>query len=159
MAFEPTSWKCRVGAELEGCEFRLWSDLSDFWPKSPDTVRPNADLSDQSRTLSRSRRTPSRSTTLKITQQCVEVVSRLCYLTESLNSGDSLKESDFGRTVSGLLAQKSDSPRLVGPYPDSWAKSRKVGASKSAPTRHFQEVGSKAKRSDHLPFLECTLVR
>ena len=108
MAFEPTSWKCRVGAELEGCEFRLWSDLSDFWPKSPDTVRPNADLSDQSRTLSRSRRTPSRSTTLKITQQCVEVVSRLCYLTESLNSGDSLKESDFGRTVSGLLGQKSE---------------------------------------------------
>ena len=26
MDFEPTSWKCRVGSELEGCEFRLWSD-------------------------------------------------------------------------------------------------------------------------------------
>ena len=90
-----------------------------------------------------------------ITQPCVDVGTRLCSLTESLNSGDSLKESDFGRNVSGLLAQKSDSPRLVGPYPDSWAKSRKVGASKSAPTRHFQEVGSKAKRSDHLPFLGC----
>ena len=72
-----------------------------------------------------------------------------------MESVNSLKESDFGRTVSGLLGQKSDSPRLVGPYPDFWGKSRKVGASKSALTLHFQEVGSKAKRSDLLPFLGC----
>ena len=97
-----------------------------------------------------------------MTQHCVEVVSRLCSFKESTDSVkesvDSLKESDFGRTVSGLLGQKSDSPRLVGPYPDFWGKSRKVGASKSALTRHFQEVGSRAKRSDHLPFLGCKLV-
>ena len=54
-------------------------------------------------------------------------------------------QSAFGRTVSGLLGQKSESRCL------------KVGTN-PAPTRHFQEVGSRAKRSDRLPFLVSKLV-
>ena len=53
MDFEPTSWKCRVGADFEAPTFRLLGQesgyvptkrgLSDFWAKSPDTFRPKSD--------------------------------------------------------------------------------------------------------------------